>query len=69
MTCADFERILIAEELSNLEGHEHPRSCATCRDLVADLRAIAVAVTFLRDSDPSEHPWLTRALSQLKQHS
>jgi aspartokinase-like uncharacterized kinase len=57
MTCAEFQRILIVEELTDLENHEHPGSCATCRDLVADLRAIAVAVRFLRSADPAEHVW------------
>lgn len=57
MTCAEFERILIVEEPANLEGHEHPRTCACCRDLLSDLRAIAVAVRFLRSADPGEHVW------------
>jgi hypothetical protein len=57
MTCAEFQRILIVEELTSVEGHEHPRSCASCRDLLADLRAIAVALRFLRSAEPGEHVW------------
>ena len=57
MTCAEFQRILIVEELTSVEGHEHPRSCASCRDLLADLGAIAVAVGLLRSAEPGEHVW------------
>lgn len=57
MTCAEFQRILIVGELTDLERHEHPGSCTACRDLVGDLRAIAVAARFLRAADPGEHVW------------
>jgi hypothetical protein len=57
MTCAEFQSALAVEDLVRMESLEHPRTCVTCGDLVADFRAIATAVTSLRTEDPSEIVW------------
>jgi hypothetical protein len=57
MTCAEFQSALAVDDLVRMEALEHPRTCVTCGDLVADLRSIATAVTSLRAEEPSEIVW------------
>jgi hypothetical protein len=60
MTCAEFQKALpyIIETGGNAEQEEHLRTCATCSDLVADLKYIAECAKLLVPMvEPSPRVW------------
>jgi len=62
MECKDVEAVLEQEGLSLLpvEAREHLSDCETCRDLLADLSAIAVAAKRIpSEENPPERVWVS----------
>jgi hypothetical protein len=62
MTCEEFERVL--PELGNghnIEQEEHLRSCSSCSDLVADLKAISRQARLLQASEEPS-PWVWNSI-------
>lgn len=69
MTCAEFQKALpyIIETGGNAEQEEHLRTCATCSDLVADLKYIAECAKLLVPMvEPSPRVWneISKSLEQ-----
>src|SRR3974390_909886 len=63
MECKDIEAVLEQEGLSPLpvEAREHLSACEACRELLADLSAIAVAARRIpAEENPPDRIWVSR---------